>query len=120
MYPGYDTPTYKTVKYTIKGTATDESSAAVKLSSVVIPGCTIAVVNNTFTVEGVQPGTYYAVLKAEGYKNAYATIAVAPVAAEEGEGDQIVTSTVAVLMQKEETAKVSKYYVCGFVTNEIE
>ena len=47
MYPGYDTPTYKTVKYTIKGTATDESSAAVKLSSVVIPGCTIAVVNNT-------------------------------------------------------------------------
>ena len=118
MYPGYDTPTYKTVKYTIKGTATDESSAAVKLSSVVIPGCTIAVVNNTFTVEGVQPGTYYAVLKAEGYKNAYATIAVAPVAAEEGEGDQIVTSTVAVLMQKEETAKVSKYYVCGFVTNE--
>ena len=91
-------------QYTIKGTATDESSAAVKLSSVVIPGCTIAVVNNTFTVEGVQPGTYYAVLKAEGYKNAYATIAVAPVAAEEGEGDQIVTSTVAVLMQKEETA----------------
>lgn len=88
------------------------------MSSVVIPGCTIAVVNNTFTVEGVQPGTYYAVLKAEGYKNAYATIAVAPVAAEEGEGDQIVTSTVAVLMQKEETAKVSKYYVCGFVTNE--
>ena len=50
-----------------------------------------------------------------------ATIALSLIhifAAEEGEGEQIVTSTVAVLMQKEETAKVSKYYVCGFVTNE--
>lgn len=118
MYPGKDTPTYKTVKYNIKGTATDESGTAVALTSVVIPGLTIAPTGNTFTVEGIQPGTYYAVLTANGYKNAYATVNVAPVAAEEGEGDQIVTSVVAVLMQKEATAQVSKYFVCGFITNE--
>lgn len=118
MYPGYDTPSYKTVKYNIKGTATDESGAAVALSSVVMPGYTVVPNGNTFTVEGVQPGTYYVVLTAKGYKNAYASINVAPVTAEEGEGDQIEISSVGVLMQKEDVAEVSKYFVCGFVTND--
>ena len=118
MYPGKDAPTYKTVKYNIKGTATDESGAKVVLTSVVIPGLDVTPTGNTFAVEGIQPGTYYAVLTANGYKNAYATINIASVAAEEGEGDQIVNSAVAVLMQKEDAAKVARYFVCGFVTNE--
>lgn len=118
LYPGKDAPDYKTVKYNIKGTATDESNKAVALTSIVIPGLTPTLSDNTFSAENVLPGTYYAVLTAKGYNNAYATINVAPVAAEIGEGDQIVTSMVGVLMQKESATAVSKYFVCGFVTDE--
>ena len=118
LYPGKDIPDYKTVKYNIKGTATDESNKAVALTSAVISGLTPTLSGNTFSAENVQPGTYYAVLTAAGYNKAYVTINVVPVAAEIGEGDQIVTSMVGVLMQKESATAVSKYFVCGFVTDE--
>ena len=121
MYPGYDDPTYKTVKYSIKGSASDTSGAAVALKSVVIAGLdNVTVSGNAFTVENVQPGNYAAVLTAEGYNKAYANIYVAPVAAQEGEGEQVAVTVATVLMQKTEAEQQqeAKYYIGGMLKDE--
>jgi len=122
LNPGKNIPDYKTVEYVIKGTVVAEDGTAVKEGlKVIIAGQTATIKDNTFEVSKVTPGTYQAVITATGYEKAYASINVAPVAAEEGEKDQIQTavSSVSVIMQKTEVTPVepAKYYVCAYVRN---
>lgn len=119
MYPGKDDPTYKTVKYNIKGTAANNAGSAVALKSVVIAGISnVTVSGNTFTVEDVKPGTYAAVLTADGYNKSFASISVVPVNAQEGNPEDVqqVISEISVLMQK--PGEQAKYIVKGIVKNE--
>lgn len=112
LYPGYDDPEYKTVKYSIKGSVNNTQGKSVALTSVIIAGLDNVVVSgNTFTAENVKPGTYSAVLTAEGYNKTYANIHVAPVTAQEGTGEQAAITEISVLMQK--PGEQAKYIIAG-------
>lgn len=116
LYPGYNDPEYKTVKYSIKGNVNNTQGKSVALTSVVIAGLDNVIVSgNTFTAEDVKPGTYAAVLTAEGYNKTYANIHVAPVTAQEGTGEQAAVTEISVLMQK--PGEQAKYIVKGTLKN---
>lgn len=116
LYPGYNDPEYKTVKYSIKGNVNNTLGKSVALTSVVIAGLDNVIISgNTFTAEDVKPGTYAAVLTAEGYNKTYANIHVAPVTAQEGTGEQAAITKISVLMQK--PGEQAKYIVKGSLKN---
>ncbi|MDR0961517.1 MAG: carboxypeptidase-like regulatory domain-containing protein [Mediterranea sp.] len=115
-------PTYKTVKYNIKGKLFDAASGAnVDITTATIDGgYTAEIVENTFTVSDVKPGTYYVKVTATGYNDAHAYINVATVQAEQGSGDQIVDITIDMNTDKINVeATAPKYYIAGLVLNNV-
>jgi hypothetical protein len=118
LIPGSDSPTYKDVKYAIKGSAMAATdNTAVTIKGATAKGLTFTVKDSEFSAEsGVKGGTSYLIeVTAQGYNNGYALVTVPEVKAEEGSGDQLVTIPVTVPMQK--VGGPLKYYVSGVVMN---
>lgn len=105
--------------YSIEGSAYDESGNSIAIESATIPGLSVTVSGNTFSVDDVQPGAYIAFVTAKGYNPAYATIVVSEagkVVATTPDQKNKVKTTVNVIMQK--AAEAAKYFVEGNIRNE--
>lgn len=123
LYPITEEPVYKTNLYNIKGSVFDESGVAISLTagSVKIPALTVAESDNIFTsvdseTNNIEPGSYSAIIKVAGYKTGYATIIISDAGQVVGTGNNIVTSKVQVILQKEDDPAI--YKIEGNVWNE--
>lgn len=119
-----ETPKTKTNKYNIAGSVFDNKGAAVTLSegAVVIPGLNVTVSGNTFKsvdseTNNIEPGVYAAVVNVKGYETGYANIVIADAGTVEGEGDNVVTSKVQVILQKIADVDPAKYVIEGNIWN---
>lgn len=119
-----ETPKTKTNKYNIEGRVFDNKGVAVALSegAVVIPGLNVTVSSNTFKsvdsdVNNIEPGVYAAIINVKGYETGYANIVIADAGTVEGEGDNIVTSKVQVILQKIADVDPAKYVIEGNIWN---
>lgn len=119
-----ETPKTKTNKYNIEGRVFDNKGVAVTLGegAVVIPGLNVTVSGNTFKsvdseTNNIEPGAYGAVVNVNGYETGYANIVIADAGKVEGEGDNVVTSKVQVILQKKAEVAAAKYVIEGNIWN---
>ena len=111
----YRIPTYMENVYSIEGSAYNEAGDKIAMTKVAVLGCSVELSadKKTFTVNDVKPGTYSAIVSAEGYNTAYATVVISEAGKVEGSAadkNKVVT-TVSVIMQK--AAEAAKYFVEG-------
>ena len=119
-----ETPKTKTNKYNIEGGVFDNAGKAITLTdgAVVIPGLSVSVSGNTFKsvdsdVNNIEPGVYVAVINVKGYETGYANIVIANAGTVEGEGVNVITSKVQVVLQKIADVSPAKYVIEGNIWN---
>lgn len=119
-----ETPKTKTNKYNIEGSVFDNAGKAIALTdgAVVIPGLNVTVSGNTFKsvdsdANNIEPGVYAAVINMKGYETGYANIVIANAGTVEGEGDNVITSKVQVVLQKIADVEPAKYVIEGNIWN---
>ena len=119
-----EAPKTKTNKYNIEGSVFDNKGTAVALSegAVVIPGLNVTVSGNSFKsvdsdANNIEPGVYVAVINVKGYETGYANIVIADAGTVEGEGNNVVTSKVQVVLQKIADVEPAKYVIEGNIWN---